>query len=51
MQTDLKTGEPLLLQVMLPECIRQRNRAKDAYVFVLDAQVRIVSLYIKFLAV
>jgi len=38
-QTDLKTGEPLLLHVMLPNCIRQRHRAKDAYVFVLDAQV------------
>lgn len=38
-QTDLKTGEPLLLHVMLPECIRQRDRAKDAYVFVLDAQI------------
>jgi len=38
-QTDLNTGEPLLLHVMLPECIRQRDRAKDAYVFVLDAQI------------
>ena len=38
-QSDAKTGEPLLLHVMLPCCIRDRERAKEAYVFLLDAQV------------
>ncbi|EIN04896.1 armadillo/beta-catenin/plakoglobin [Punctularia strigosozonata HHB-11173 SS5] len=38
-QSDTKTGEPLLLHTMLPECIRNRERARDAWVFLLDAQV------------
>jgi uracil phosphoribosyltransferase len=38
-QSDSKTREPLLLQVMLPICIRERHKAKDTWVFLLDAQV------------
>lgn len=43
-QSDAKTGEPLLLHVMLPKCIRQRHLAADTWVFVLDAQVTDLSL-------
>ena len=39
-QSDSKTGEPLLFQVRLPECIRARNRAANTWVFLLDAQAR-----------
>jgi hypothetical protein len=39
-QSDAKSGEPLLLHVMLPVCIRERHLAKDTWVFLLDAQVR-----------
>lgn len=39
-QSDSKTQEPLLLQVMLPVCIRERRKSRDAWVFLLDAQVR-----------
>ncbi|KAH9068344.1 armadillo/beta-catenin/plakoglobin [Lactarius deliciosus] len=35
----LLTGEPLLFQVRLPECIRARDRASDTWVFLLDAQI------------
>ena len=38
-QSDSMTGEPLLLQVMLPLCVRFRQLAEDAWVFLLDAQV------------
>ncbi|KAG6335669.1 hypothetical protein ID866_3427 [Astraeus odoratus] len=38
-QTDAKTGEPLLLHVMLPKCIRERHLAIDTWVFLLDAQI------------
>lgn len=38
-QTDGKTGEPLLLHVMLPKCIRERHFAVDTWVFLLDAQI------------
>ena len=38
-QSDSVSGEPLLLQVMLPLCVRFRQLAKDAWVFLLDAQV------------
>jgi len=38
-QTDLVTSEPLLLHVMLPVCIRDRTKAKDTWVFLLDAQI------------
>jgi hypothetical protein len=38
-QSDAKSGEPLLLHVMLPACIRERHLAKETWVFLLDAQV------------
>ncbi|THH20741.1 hypothetical protein EW146_g696 [Bondarzewia mesenterica] len=38
-QSDSKTGEPILLHVMLPVCIRDRRRAENAWVFLLDAQI------------
>ncbi|KAI0033078.1 armadillo/beta-catenin/plakoglobin [Vararia minispora EC-137] len=38
-QSDPKTGEPLLFHVMLPICIRERHRAVNAWVFLLDAQI------------
>ena len=38
-QSDAQTGEPLLLHSMLPACIRERHKAKDTWVFLLDAQV------------
>jgi uracil phosphoribosyltransferase len=38
-QSDAKSGEPLLLHVMLPVCIRERHLAADTWVFLLDAQV------------
>ncbi|KAG0696208.1 armadillo beta-catenin plakoglobin [Suillus ampliporus] len=38
-QSDAKTGEPLLLHVMLPKCLRERHLAVDTWVFLLDAQV------------
>jgi uracil phosphoribosyltransferase len=40
LQSDSKTGEPLLFQVKLPTCIRQRHRAVNTWVFLLDAQAR-----------
>ncbi|KAG1895494.1 armadillo beta-catenin plakoglobin [Suillus fuscotomentosus] len=38
-QSDANTGEPLLLHVMLPKCLRERHLAVDAWVFLLDAQI------------
>ncbi|TBU55572.1 armadillo/beta-catenin/plakoglobin [Dichomitus squalens] len=38
-QSEDNTGEPLLLHLMLPDCIRQRHLAKNSFVFLLDAQV------------
>jgi len=38
-QSDAKTGEPLLLHVNLPVCIRERYLAEDTWVFLLDAQI------------
>ena len=38
-QSDSRTGEPLLFQVKLPTCIRERHRAVNTWVFLLDAQV------------
>lgn len=38
-QSDQKTGEPLLLHLMLPFCVRDRALAKDSYVLLLDAQI------------
>ncbi|KAF8206395.1 armadillo/beta-catenin/plakoglobin [Mycena galopus ATCC 62051] len=32
-------GEPLMLHVMLPVCIRKRHMAEEAWVFLLDAQI------------
>lgn len=39
-QSDAQTGEPLLLHSSLPHCIRDRKLAEEAWVFLLDAQVR-----------
>lgn len=38
-QTDGKTSEPLLLQVMLPQCVRERHKAERSWVFLLDGQI------------
>ncbi|TFY83281.1 hypothetical protein EWM64_g719 [Hericium alpestre] len=38
-QSDSKTGEPLLLHVMLPFCIRIRSQAEKTWVLLLDAQI------------
>lgn len=38
-QSDVQSGEPLLLHVMLPTCIRMRHLAEESWVFVLDAQI------------
>jgi len=43
-QSDSKTGEPLLFQAKLPNCIRERHRAVNTWVFLLDAQVMSFSL-------
>jgi uridine kinase len=43
-QSDSKTGEPLLFHVKLPDCIRKRHRAVNTWVFLLDAQARTYSL-------
>jgi uridine kinase len=32
-------GEPLMLHVMLPVCVRKRHMAEETWVFLLDAQV------------
>jgi uridine kinase len=42
-QSDSKTGEPLLFQAKLPNCIRQRHRAFNTWVFLLDAQACFLS--------
>lgn len=39
-QSDPKTGEPLLFHTSLPESIKKREQAKNTVVFLLDAQVR-----------
>ncbi|KAN0107536.1 armadillo/beta-catenin/plakoglobin [Russula decolorans] len=38
-QSESRTGEPLLFQVKLPNCIRERHRAVNTWVFLLDAQI------------
>ncbi|KAF8071904.1 armadillo/beta-catenin/plakoglobin [Lyophyllum atratum] len=38
-QSDAKTGEPLLLHAMLPRCVRLRHLAEESWVFLLDAQI------------
>ncbi|VDC04789.1 unnamed protein product [Peniophora sp. CBMAI 1063] len=38
-QSDPNTGEPMLFHVMLPVCIRERKKAENTWVFLLDAQI------------
>jgi len=38
-QSEAASGEPLLLHLLLPLCIRDRSRAQDTWVFLLDAQI------------
>ena len=38
-QSDAATGEPMCLQVMLPQYIRYRHMAGNTWVFLLDVQV------------
>jgi uridine kinase len=38
-QSDNQTGEPTLLHVKLPVCVRERHKAVDTWVFILDAQI------------
>ncbi|KNZ81857.1 Uridine-cytidine kinase-like 1 [Termitomyces sp. J132] len=38
-QSEAKTGEPLLLHLMLPEYVRLRHLAEKSWVFLLDAQI------------
>ncbi|KAI0250254.1 armadillo/beta-catenin/plakoglobin [Lactifluus subvellereus] len=38
-QSESKTGEPLLFHVKLPDCIRKRHLAVNTWVFLLDAQI------------
>ena len=39
-QSDGKNNEAILLHSMLPVSIRERHRAEETWVFLLDAQVR-----------
>ena len=45
-QSDSKTGEPLLFHVKLPDCIRKRHLAVNTWVFLLDAQARTVFFFL-----
>ena len=45
-QSDSRTGEPLLFQVKLPDFIRERHRAVNTWVFLLDAQACRVSFLV-----
>ncbi|EAU85440.1 uridine/cytidine kinase [Coprinopsis cinerea okayama7 len=38
-QSDFTTGDPLLLQVMLPQYVKLRHLAEETWVFLLDAQI------------
>ncbi|GJJ08316.1 hypothetical protein Clacol_002527 [Clathrus columnatus] len=38
-QTEPKSGEPLLLHAMLPNCVKFRHIAETSWVFLLDAQI------------
>ena len=38
-QSDPKTGDPLLLHTMIPDAVRDRNKAVNTWVLLLDAQV------------
>lgn len=44
-QSDMKTGEPLLLHSKLPNAIRFRHLAKQTNVVLLDAQVSLFSRF------
>ena len=44
-QSDPKTGEPLLLHSALPISVRERHRAENAWVFLLDSQVCSMQLF------
>ncbi|KAJ7931546.1 armadillo/beta-catenin/plakoglobin [Mycena leptocephala] len=37
--SNITDGEPLMLHLMLPVCIRKRHMAEEAWVFLLDAQI------------
>ncbi|KAK7033152.1 Armadillo/beta-catenin/plakoglobin [Favolaschia claudopus] len=37
--SNITDGEPLMLHVMLPVCIRKRHMAEETWVFLLDAQI------------
>lgn len=41
-QTDPKSGEPMLLHAMLPRCIKLRHLAEISWVYLLDAQVSVI---------
>lgn len=43
-QSEAVTGEPMCLQVMLPNYVRYRHTAVDTWVFILDAQVSSMSV-------
>ncbi|KAH9928598.1 armadillo/beta-catenin/plakoglobin [Fomitopsis serialis] len=38
-QSEAASGEPLLLHLQLPVCVRQRHLAQNTYVFLVDAQI------------
>ncbi|KAI0734182.1 armadillo/beta-catenin/plakoglobin [Fomitopsis betulina] len=38
-QSEATSGEPLLLHLQLPVCVRQRHLAENTYVFLVDAQI------------
>jgi len=38
-QSDPKSGEPLLLHTMVPDAVRDRNKAVNTWVLLLDAQI------------
>ncbi len=38
-QSDPRTGEPLLFHCSFPDCIKDPSRSSDAIVFLLDSQV------------
>ncbi|KAF6757225.1 uridine/cytidine kinase [Ephemerocybe angulata] len=38
-QSDFETGDPLLLQAMLPNYVRQRHIAEQTWVYLLDSQI------------
>ncbi|KAG8908347.1 Uridine kinase [Tulasnella sp. 403] len=38
-QSDPKSGEPLLLHSSLPMCVKEREKSPDTWVFLLDAQI------------